>query len=649
MRANEKAEQCDPCATGSSVSAMSGFGFRLGLSLVFAGQGMVFSLGYNNASQAGEAPAYGSLPYILLHGALFLSAIFVGLLLGGPLLRELASAVRERRLSVEALFLLSGLGALVGSVVSSLRGVGSLYYEVVAIVLCVYAIGKQVGAVQRGKVGAAVAGFKETFNTAKVIAEDGHACRRRVEALQQTDRVQIGPGEPVPVDGHVLEGCGYVRETALSGEPVPVSMASGDRIRAGTWSVDGHFVVTPDLGRPRELESILRLLAAEPDRPSRLQESADRLMTWFVPVVCLVSVATFGWWWWAGYFWEGILNAMAVLLVACPCALGLAMPSGLWAGLYYLSQKGLVGRHGRLLDILAHADTLVFDKTGTLTEFKEAVDCEHLQAGTEEARVLGGIRSLACATQHPVSRALAQLPGELSAVTDFKNHPGEGMQGCVGGQRFVVGEASLLRTLGVSCPESTGVPGGKPVYVAMGSAYMGFLVLRERLREETAAALEALKRIGCECHILSGDPNPAQLEIGGVVVCGGLSAHEKARHLERLAADGHSIVFVGDGINDLEAMQVAEAGLAIDAGVALATESADGVLLGGHIGILPTAILKARKIRRQLLSNLKFALFYNGVGMALAAGGMLHPVVAALLMVGSSVVVSYRALRAASA
>lgn len=647
MSARKKDEACIPCDAAVAPYRPGGFGFRIALSLVLAGQGMVFSLGYNNAFRAGEAPAYGSLPYVVIHASLALSAAVVMALLGGPLFRELWRALRRGRVSVESLFLLSGLGAWIGSALSSWRGTGSLYYEVVSIVLCVYAIGKQVGAVQRGRLGAALAAFRQTFDRAQVVRCDGTVAQVSVPDLGPGDRVRVSPGEPVPVDGVIEEGSGYVRETALTGEPTPVSRGAGEALQAGSWSVDGVFLIRPILDRPRQVESLMRLLEQQPERPSRLQEVADQLMQAFVPFTALVSLGTFiGWWWGTGAVWDALFNAMAVLLVACPCALGLAMPSGLWAGLYYLSQHGLVGRHGRLLDVLAHADTLVFDKTGTLTEFEEEADPSRLDAG-ERAFLTEAVRSLALSTRHPVSGALARLPGMERPVSGVVVHPGRGLEGCVSGRSLIMGEAALLQAHGVALPPLEPFY-GKPIHVALEGRYAGCLILRERVRTETIAALEALEALGCRCLILSGDPQPAMDRFGDVAVEGGLSAQRKADTVRALQREGRRVVFVGDGVNDLEAMQCAEAALAIDAGVALATESADGVLLGGRIGTLPFAIRKARLIRQHLTSNLRFALSYNLVGMALAAGGFLHPVVAALLMVGSSLWVTYRALRTAA-
>lgn len=647
MQVNEEAvDFCEPC----QPRGLRGFGFRIGISLALAGQGMVFGLGYNNALEAGEAPAFGTPLYAILHAALIASAAAVVALLGGPLLRETLAAVRERRLSVEALFVLSAAGAFGGSLISTFRGSGSVYYEVVSIVLCVYAIGKQIGGIQKGRVGEAVASFREAFDSAVIEAADGRRLTVPVEQLAAGDRVLIRPGDPIPVDGRILSGSGYVRETALTGEPAPVSRRTGDTLRAGTWSVDGNFVIAPDLGHPRTIDTILNMLSVAPARPSRLQESADRLMQVFVPLVSLTAAATFlGWLLLSDHaWWDALFNAMAVLLVACPCALGLAMPTGVWAGLFHLSQRGIVGRHGSLLDSLAACTAVVFDKTGTLSRFALQAETGHLKPGsTGHEQLLAEIGSLGRASHHPVSAALGRLSARELPVRDLEIFPGEGLGGSVDGTFLLAGEAGLLKRKGVSLPEHLPAAPGKAVHIAREGRYTGTVFLREILRDEAEATLEALESLGCRCRILSGDPAPGRPEIGGIAVDGGLSPEAKAEKIRGLAADGERILFVGDGVNDLPAMQAAEASLAIDLGAALATEFADGVLVEGRVGALPGAIRHTRQLMGHLRGNLRFALVYNLAGMGLAAAGILHPVVAALLMVGSSAIVSARALHAA--
>ena len=641
---------CLPCQPEAGPSTdLSGFGFRIGISLAFAGQGMIFGLGYNNALRSGDAPAPYTPLYWVLHGGLILSALAVVLILGRPLLRQTLDAVARRRLSVEALFVLSAFGAFTGSLISTLRGSGSVYYEVVSIVLCVYAIGKQIGVVQKGKVGQAISSFRHAFDTAVTTGPDGGRVRVPVSRLRPGDRVLVQPGEPIPVDGIILEGRGYLRETTLTGEPAPVIRQSGDPVMAGTWSLDANLVLEPKTSRARAIDGILSLLESSPGQVSRLQESADQLMQFFVPFVSLVAAGTFaGWFLFSSQpWWDALFNAMAVLLVACPCALGLAMPSGIWGGLYHLSQRGVVGRNGQLLDTLAEAEVIVFDKTGTLSRFELEADTSRLLPEDPGRQVLlEAVASLGNESPHPVSSALAGLASPEGGVKEFHTYPGQGLGGTVRGMRLLIGEAGLLEGQGIAVPPLPPVP-GKPVHVARDGDYAGVILLQEQLRPDAEETLRALARLGCDCRILSGDPSPAASEIGGVRVHGGLRPEDKARLVREWSGEGRRLLFIGDGINDLPAMEASDSALAIDLGAALATEFSDGLLTGGRIAVLPAAIRHARRLKRSLRGNLRFALAYNVIGMALAAAGLLHPVLAAVLMVGSSAIVSFRALRAA--
>jgi Cu+-exporting ATPase len=628
---------------------MAGFGLRIGLSLACAGQSMVFGLGYNNALKAGEAPVYGSTLYWVLHGGFILSSLIVVMLLGRPLFTQTVRSVMKREITVEALFVLSGCGAFVGSLISTIRGTGSIYYEVVAIVLCVYAIGKQIGVVQKGRVGQAVSLFRNAFDRAVVSGEGGSRTVKKVADLDPSDRVFIQPGDPIPVDGTIKKGSGYIRETALTGEPAPVSKAVGDRVLAGPWSIDGNLIVEPDLSAARTIDKILGLLEAAPAKVSNLQRSADQLMQVFVPVVSVVSAGTLlGWMLLSTQSgWDALFNAMAVLLVACPCALGLAMPAGIWAGLYYLSQRGIVGRSGHLLDCLADCRTIVFDKTGTLTEFDLGANTDYLlPEDAQRESVLAAIARIGAESQHPVSEALSRLSDARGQVTDLHVYPGKGLRAKVDGRVFLIGEDSLLDEAGILGENLPDVP-GKPVHVAVDEVYAGPLFLSERLRPDAEAAVEALGKLGCQCRILSGDPNPVLGEIAGIPVEANLSPLEKSRIIREIREEGDRILFIGDGVNDLPAMEASHAALAIDLGAALATEFADGLLVRGRVGVLPGAVRHARRLRKGLRGNMQFAIGYNLLGMGLASAGILHPVVAALIMVGSSVIVSFRALRIA--
>jgi len=563
-----------------------------------------------------------------------------------------------------------------------------------------------------------------------------------VRELTGDDQVIVAPGGPISVDGMIVTGRGYVQETSMTGEWRPASRGPGDPVFAGTFSIDGSFEIRPGTG-PRRLDAVLDAVAGARLAPSRLQRQADRLVAWFLPSVVAVSTATFAGWMLCGPWERALFNAMAVLLVACPCAAGLATPVAVWGGLARLASFGLVARTGDFLDALAQCDVVCLDKTGTLSTDVLAVGAWRVKpAFRGRARWLGS--AVAAAEEglaHPVAAALrgqvedgmgrsggddsavhassaaldrgggstpvpadpareraasekptaarCQLLADIAAkVRERRIVPGQGVVAvvedeagrpveiCVGewtlgetesGRREAVNGKSGERTLGagahgvdgrnagsVAMPEGTaGAPdppaegSAKSVFVFVAGAHAATIELQETWREGLAAALQELKALDVEAAILTGDPSLSAGRFPGVILRTGMTPADKHRYVQELVACGRDVVFVGDGVNDAAAMSAAQASIAMQAGADLAHAAAMAVFTGSDLRFLPQAISVARATRRSIRLNLRFAATYNLAGMALAAAGLLHPVVAALLMVGSSAFVSVNALRAA--
>lgn len=644
------------CKSGESTLGVEGqiplFGFRLGLSLAIAGQSMVVGLGYNNALKAGESPAYGSLLYWGLHGLLLGSALLVLGLLGKPLFSASWRSLKRRRITLEFLFVLSLFGALGGSLISTITGEGSVYYEVVAVVMSVYVIGKQVTAVQREKALTEVRKLESTFQWARRVETDGQDKMVKVAELCPGDRVHIPMGEPIPVDGVVEKGTGYIRETAMTGEAMPRSRTCGDALIAGTWSVDGDFVVKVEAPQTnRKIDSIIRIVQEARWEGSRLQDEADRLMEYFVPMVGTVAMLTFAGWFFSGViWWEALFNSMAVLLVACPCALGVAMPVGLWAGLFHTSQLGIVARNTRLLDGLSGAGVVVFDKTGTLSVLEDFDYTWNFseEAGTDSEYWRSCVGSLERGLEHPLARLFARETVLGTPVESREWVAGEGVRGWINGEEIRFGEGTFIENHGLEIPEEWRPrPSEKFLYLAREAKLVGYVCVRERFRQDVQQVFRDLKRLDCQVMVLTGDRSGERLSSEEILIEAGLSPEEKADRVGDLERHGKQVLFIGDGINDVSAMQRATASLAIQEGSQLTVEGADGVFAGSSLNALPRAIQLNRYLIKQLRGNLKFALAYNVFGMGLAAGGWLHPVVAALLMTGSSFVVSWRAIQAA--
>ncbi|MBC2600648.1 heavy metal translocating P-type ATPase [Puniceicoccus vermicola] len=639
---------CSVCAPGSpeenSESSDSIFWIRLGISLVLAGQSMVFGLAINIAS-----PVYGSATYWTLHGALFASAMVVIALLGPRLGRESWAAFRAGKITVEALFLVTCAGALIGSLLASITGTGSVYYEVVAIVLSVYTVGKRAGTLSRNKVLQEINRYRETFESAREILEGGEVRVTRVEFLRPGARVRIDPGEAVPVDGIILEGTGYLEQSQLTGEPVPIIGRPGGPIHAGSWSVDGTFTV--ETRKPvgeRQIDQILAWVEQARERPSRLQHWADNTIRWFFPLVLTISALTFtGWFLFGSGGWAAALfNAMAVLLVSCPCALGLATPIAIWKGLFRLSEKGLLCRHGEAFDAFARTHRIFFDKTGTLSSAHLVVrDFQTFEdSPTDPATLRNWVASAEKGQEHPIARALTGLVDEPSAeITDRHILPGKGI-------------SATVRENGRNYSLQIGTPGNqksdaatpalpeKVILVQVDGHDAAEIRVEENLRNETEECLHGLRDRGINVDILSGDPNPRWKNISGISVQESLRPEEKRARVQESVELGEEPIFVGDGINDTPAMAAGAASVSIGEGASLPRGTSDAVLLGNDLTTLLRGIDLARRVHRGVETNVRFAVIYNIIGILLAAAGILHPIAAALLMLGSSATVSIRAL-----
>ncbi len=622
---------------------------KIAIAGVFAGQGMMFSLALNMTP-----PPYGSPAYLILHGGLIFSSLVVMGFLGRPLFASTWGMLRARRISIEGLFTLSLLGAFIGSVVGSITGQGDVFYEVVAIVIAIYTFGRMLGERSQAKLKLESERLKERFDGAMVADGAGIWVERPISQVSQGARVCVEPGSAFSVDGWIVEGVGYVEETALTGEPLPVVRRPGDRVRAGTWAVDCRFVleVEHSLGA-RELDTILQAVEAADGRPSELQSQANTLIRVFLPLVVIVSLSTALYWSFAGIWIDAILNSMAVLLVACPCALGLATPVAISQGLFRLAQMGLVSRDGALIDALAKTKKVFFDKTGTLSESSLRVIELWLDETLpmERTHLLSSVLEAESSVPHPIARALTQylVANDMTAgaaIEDLRLIPGQGLEcrvsGAGGAHMIRVGEASL----GAPEPpvDQLHEKKGKRVFVWLDGRIVACFVLQENLRASVDTVWQQFDELEVAARILTGDPSPEVSIPKKVALEAGLSSADKVRRVTESQIAGESPLFVGDGINDAAAMRVASGSVAMDSGTGLARSAAMGQLAGDRIEVIPQAISLARDIHRRLHGNLIYAAAYNTLGMVLAAAGLLHPVAAAMIMLVSSFWVTARAM-----
>lgn len=640
----------DCCHAPGETSMPTDIWLRLGIALVVAGQTMVWGLAFNLSP-----PPFGSQTYLIGHGWMILSTLLVVALLGPLLIGNALRMIREKRLTVEGLFLLTALGAFVASGIATFTGEGSVYYEVVSVVLAVYVTGSYVGDRARSKTREAVQSFEEQFNEALLFTCCGSEKPVAVSTLEPGDTVIVYPGKPIPVDGEVSGGSAYLQEAALTGEPLPRAVQPGSPVRAGAWSLDGRLEVLVK-ARPgeRELDRLIQMLQGSRELPSQLEKHADRITQYFLPLVALISAGTFFGWLPFIPWPQALFNSMAVLLVACPCALGLATPIAVWSGLWRLFQMGIISRSSTLLDGLADTRRIFFDKTGTLSNPEIRVSGFYPQPDTpwDPPTIAALVYRLEAGQNHPIAKALRQwsalekedpagwrcresrvVPG-CGVMGTLENNQGETLTLRLGSQPWLGGKEESLE-------------GKRTVALEVEGQRVGEFTFQEQLRDHLEFLFRELKERGLSCEILTGDPAPSWKTVEGIHIEANCSPEEKQKRVKTSSERGEHPLFIGDGINDTAAMQAAAASLAMGEGPELAQTLGTGVLSENALPRIPEAIDVSRALQKTLKQNLWFAAFYNGIGMALAAAGILHPVVAALLMVGSSLIVSSRAAASA--
>ncbi len=615
---------------------------RLAVAGLIAGQSMIFGLAASISPPTGQAR-------LVLHGALAVSAVLVFALAGLPILREAWNAARRGRIVIEQLFLAGVVAAFGASVQSTLTGHGHIYYEVVAILVAVYTFGRLVGERRRRAALDAARQLGSEFERAERLTCCGSTESIAASDIREGDRVFVRTGGAIACDGIVVEGTAFVRETALTGEPFPVVKRPGDSVLAGSHTVDGSLTLEASReGTARRLDGLLEAVRSAQDQPSQLQREADRLVAWFLPAVIGVAALTFAFWTWRDGWLTGLFNALAVILVACPCSMGLATPVGIWSALASLASRGIIGKDSNIVERLAKTDVVIFDKTGTLGEEQlERIDFVEA-SGEKRSELLDAIARLEAGSDHPVARAFRR-PG--AAAVETRILPAAGIEGRVDGRMLRVGNLNVVPASEVAAAEALarelkGENGASVrIYAVVDGRIAGVALLRERLRDSAREAIARLEELSVRTEVLTGDRAEAAAAHALPNVRAGLTPAEKAQHVCSLRAGGARVLFVGDGVNDAPAMAAAEVALAIGSGSALARESAAAELASGDLAAVPFAIARCREALAAMRWNIRFAAAYNAIGISLAAAGILHPVAAALLMLASSFTVTWKALR----
>ena len=623
---------------------------RFALAIVVAGLSMQFSLGVNLSPVTGSARLW-------IHGSLALAALVVLALLGGPIFQRSWAAAGAGRITLEQLFLLGIAGALGASLYSSFTGIGAVYYEVVGVLVAVYTFGQLLVERQRRMVNTSLLQLTASLHTAVQLTCCGQRRSVSVSELGAGDRVFVAKGHQIPVDGIIAEGSAYVQEIGHTGEPFPVVKSTGDSVLAGSVALDGDLiVVVGNSPGGRELERLNRRLAEALGQGSQWQHEADRWMAWFVPIVLSIAAGTFTFWFWRADWAQALFNFLAVLLVACPCGLGLGVPIALSSAVRRIALLGIVPTSAELIERLARVKKVIFDKTGTLTEEEIQLEC---LIGLDPASLVTLSSRLAHVESycdHPMARPFSALPRQPFQTVDellsIHTLPGIGivarLQPKAGSViELRIGNRRLLRPEhGPALDElnrrvSKRARPNREVFILENGRLVALALLAEKPRPAAAALVPTLHALGLKVGIMTGDTNLHETRWieTGLDIRSGLSTAAKASAVRAMEAANELVLFVGDGLNDSEAMASATASLALHSGDATARAVAHGELSGTSLGVLPEAISLARAARRQLRVILGVSLAYNGLGLLLAAAGWLHPIAAAAVMFASSLTV----------
>jgi P-type Cu+ transporter len=542
-------------------------------------------------------------------------------------------------------------------------GSDEIYLEVASAVTVFILAGRYFEARAKRRAGAALTALLELgAKDVAVLAADGSERRVPIEELAVGDRFVVRPGEKVATDGVVEEGASAVDESLLTGESVPVEKGPGDAVAGASVNAGGRLIVRATrVGNDTALAQIARLVTEAQSGKAPVQRLADRVSGVFVPVVIGLAVATLGFWIGAGESIEfAFTAAVAVLIIACPCALGLATPTALLVGTGRGAQLGLLIKGPEILESTRTVDTIVLDKTGTVTTGRMSLVSVAAAPGEERADVLGVAGALEDASEHPIAQAIARAArdelGVLPPLDGFANHEGLGVEGLVDGRGVQIGRAAFMAEWSLAIPASlqgeldaAEAQGRTAVVIAWDGAVRGVLVVADTVKPTSAEAIAALKELGLEPILLTGDneatARAVAAEVGIDEVISEVLPSDKAAVVAALQADGRVVAMVGDGVNDAPALAQADLGLAIGTGTDVAIEASDLTLVSGDLRAAADAIRLSRATLRTIKQNLGWAFGYNVAAIPLAAAGLLNPLIAGAAMAFSSVSVVANALR----
>jgi len=574
-------------------------------------------------------------------------------------------ALRNKSANMDVLVALGTSAAYFYSVYLVLTNLGhmgthsvGLYFETSAILITLIILGKVFEARAKGRTSDAIQKLMKLQPKVAFVERDGTTQEIPIDDVRIGDILMIKPGSSIPVDAEVISGYSAVDESMLTGESLPVDKASGDEVYSATVNANGTLrVKAKNIGKDTVLSNIIRVVEEAQGSKAPIQRLADQISSIFVPIVVGIAIVTFIVWYFIvspGDFANALESTIAVLVIACPCALGLATPTSIMAGSGRSAELGVLFKTAEAMENTKHIDTIVLDKTGTITKGRPEVTEFVVAEGFEHSRIVSLAAAAESQSEHPVATAItAYGDDEKLSVESFQAIPGHGIKAVVDGTNLLIGTRKLLNEANISFDETDASElesqGKTVMFIAADGKYAGLIAVADTVKDSSAEAIAEMKKLGLHVVMLTGDQERTARAIAAQVgideVFAGVLPTEKADVVAKLQAEGRRVAMAGDGLNDAPALATADVGMAMGTGTAIAMEASDITLMQGDLMRVVDAIQMSRLTVRNIKQNLFWALAYNSVGIPIAAAGFLAPWLAGAAMAFSSVSVVLNALR----